>query len=55
VFETFKEPAREAIARAQDEAREMGHEMVGVEHLLLDLLPLLLNVASVNDPFITKS
>jgi ATP-dependent Clp protease ATP-binding subunit ClpA len=38
MFETFKEPAREAIARAQDEAREMGHEMVGVEHLLLVLV-----------------
>jgi ATP-dependent Clp protease ATP-binding subunit ClpC len=38
MFETFKEPAREAIARAQDEAREMGHEMVGVEHLLLGLV-----------------
>jgi ATP-dependent Clp protease ATP-binding subunit ClpC len=38
VFETFEEPARGAIDRAQDEAREMGHGMVGVEHLLLGLV-----------------
>lgn len=33
----FSEPAREAIARAQAEAREMGHDSVQVEHLLLGL------------------
>jgi ATP-dependent Clp protease ATP-binding subunit ClpC len=33
----FTEPAREAIGRAQEEAREMGHESVHVEHLLLGL------------------
>jgi ATP-dependent Clp protease ATP-binding subunit ClpC len=38
VFETFEKSAREAIERAQDEAREMGHGMVGVEHLLLGLV-----------------
>jgi ATP-dependent Clp protease ATP-binding subunit ClpC len=37
LFEMFSEPAREAIGRAQDEAREMGHERVKVEHLLLGL------------------
>jgi hypothetical protein len=37
VFEAFSEQAREAIACAQDEAREMGHETVQVEHLLLGL------------------
>lgn len=33
----FTEQARKAIGRAQDEAREMGHESVQVEHLLLGL------------------
>jgi ATP-dependent Clp protease ATP-binding subunit ClpA len=33
----FTEPAREAIGCARDEAREMGHETVQVEHLLLGL------------------
>jgi ATP-dependent Clp protease ATP-binding subunit ClpA len=37
LFEMFSEPAREAIGRAQDEAREMGHDSVQVEHLLLGL------------------
>jgi ATP-dependent Clp protease ATP-binding subunit ClpC len=34
----FTEQAREAIVRAQDEARELGHGTVHVEHLLLGLL-----------------
>lgn len=38
MFETFTEPACEAIARTQDETRTMRHEMVGVEHLLLGLV-----------------
>lgn len=33
----FTEEAREAIGRAQDQAREMGHWPVQVEHLLLGL------------------
>ena len=33
----FSEQAREAIGCAQDEALEMGHESVEVEHLLLGL------------------
>lgn len=33
----FTERAREAIAQAQNEAREMGHGSVEVEHLLLGL------------------
>jgi ATP-dependent Clp protease ATP-binding subunit ClpA len=37
LFEMFTEQAREAIVRAQDEAREMGHSAVHVEHLLLGL------------------
>jgi ATP-dependent Clp protease ATP-binding subunit ClpA len=37
LFERFTEQAREAVASAQGEAREMGHGAVGVEHLLLGL------------------
>jgi ATP-dependent Clp protease ATP-binding subunit ClpC len=37
VFETFTEQAREAILRAQHEARDMGHGAVQVEHLLLGM------------------
>jgi ATP-dependent Clp protease ATP-binding subunit ClpC len=37
VFEAFTEQAREAIVRAQREARDMGHGAVQVEHLLLGL------------------
>jgi len=37
LFEMFTEQAREAIVRAQDEARELGHGTVQVEHLLLGL------------------
>jgi ATP-dependent Clp protease ATP-binding subunit ClpC len=38
MFETFSHEAREAIARAEQEARQMGHAAVHVEHLLLGLL-----------------
>jgi ATP-dependent Clp protease ATP-binding subunit ClpC len=38
MLERFNEPAREAIARAQEEARTMGHPLVGTEHLLLGLV-----------------
>lgn len=37
LFEMFTEQAREAIVRAQDEARELGHRTVRIEHLLLGL------------------
>ncbi len=37
-LERFNEPARAAIARAQEEARAMGHPLVGTEHLLLGLV-----------------
>ena len=37
MFETFTQPAREAIVRAQHEAAGMGHREVQVEHLLLGL------------------
>jgi hypothetical protein len=37
VFERFTADARRAVARAQDEARSLGHNYVGTEHLLLGL------------------
>lgn len=38
MFERFTERARQAVASAQDEARGLGHDAVGTEHLLLGLL-----------------
>ena len=38
MLERFSEPARRAIARAQDEARVLGHQAVAPEHLVLALL-----------------
>ncbi|MEA2299436.1 MAG: ATP-dependent Clp protease ATP-binding subunit ClpC [Solirubrobacteraceae bacterium] len=38
MFERFSEPARQAVVRAQEEARELGHDHIGAEHLLLGLL-----------------
>jgi ATP-dependent Clp protease ATP-binding subunit ClpC len=38
MLERFNEPATQAIARAQEEARSMGHPLVGTEHLLLGLV-----------------
>ncbi|MEV6595928.1 Clp protease N-terminal domain-containing protein [Actinoplanes sp. NPDC051346] len=38
MFERFTRPAREAVIRAQAEARELGHTPIGTEHLLLALL-----------------
>jgi ATP-dependent Clp protease ATP-binding subunit ClpA len=37
VFERFTERARQVIVLAQDEARELKHDYIGVEHLLLGL------------------
>jgi ATP-dependent Clp protease ATP-binding subunit ClpC len=37
-FEHFSPRARQVVARAHDEARELGHAHVGTEHLLLGLL-----------------
>ena len=37
-FTRFTPRARKAVARAQDEARELRHESVGTEHLLLGVL-----------------
>jgi ATP-dependent Clp protease ATP-binding subunit ClpC len=38
VFERFSEEAREVVVFAQDEARELRHNYIGTEHLLLGLL-----------------
>jgi ATP-dependent Clp protease ATP-binding subunit ClpA len=37
MFERFTDRARRAIVLAQDEARELGHNFIGPEHLLLGL------------------
>ncbi len=38
MFERFTERARQVIVLAQDEARTLGHQYIGTEHLLLGLL-----------------
>jgi ATP-dependent Clp protease ATP-binding subunit ClpA len=38
MFERFTEPAREAVAAAQEEASLLGHGYLGTEHLLLGIL-----------------
>jgi ATP-dependent Clp protease ATP-binding subunit ClpC len=38
VFERFTERAREVIVSAQEEARRLGHNYIGTEHVLLGLL-----------------
>src|SRR6266852_4252087 len=38
VFERFTERARQVVVLAQDEARLLGHDHVGTEHLLLGLV-----------------
>jgi ATP-dependent Clp protease ATP-binding subunit ClpA len=38
MFERFTERARQAVVLAQDEARSLGHNYIGTEHLLLGLL-----------------
>jgi ATP-dependent Clp protease ATP-binding subunit ClpC len=35
VFERFSDDARLVIRRAQEESQQLGHDSVGVEHLLL--------------------
>jgi ATP-dependent Clp protease ATP-binding subunit ClpA len=37
VFERFTEQARQVVVLAQEEARELGHNYIGTEHLLLGL------------------
>jgi ATP-dependent Clp protease ATP-binding subunit ClpC len=38
VFERFSERARQVVVLAQGEARDLGHDSIGTEHLLLGLL-----------------
>ena len=38
MFERFTERARQVVILAQDEARLLGHDYIGTEHLLLGLL-----------------
>lgn len=38
MLEGFTDPAKRTIARAQEEARTMGHPYVGTEHVLLGLV-----------------
>lgn len=38
MFERFTGPAREVVVRAQEEARRLGHDHIGPEHLLLAVL-----------------
>jgi len=38
VFERFTERARQVVVVAQDEARALGHNYIGTEHILLGLL-----------------
>ena len=38
MFERFTERARQVVVLAQDEARALGHDTIGTEHLLLGLL-----------------
>jgi ATP-dependent Clp protease ATP-binding subunit ClpA len=38
VFERFTQQARRVVVLAQDEARALGHQHIGTEHLLLGLL-----------------
>jgi ATP-dependent Clp protease ATP-binding subunit ClpA len=38
MFERFTKPARESVVQAQEAARRLGDDYIGVEHLLLGLL-----------------
>lgn len=38
VFEHFSQEARAVVVRAQENARELGHDYIGTEHLLLGML-----------------
>jgi ATP-dependent Clp protease ATP-binding subunit ClpC len=38
VVERFTERARRSVVLAQDEARALGHNYIGTEHILLGLL-----------------
>jgi ATP-dependent Clp protease ATP-binding subunit ClpA len=38
MFERFTKDAREVVVRSQEEARELGHDHIGTEHVLLAML-----------------
>jgi ATP-dependent Clp protease ATP-binding subunit ClpC len=38
MFERFTESARQVVVLAQDEARALGHDWIGTEHIFLGLL-----------------
>jgi ATP-dependent Clp protease ATP-binding subunit ClpC len=38
MFERFTQRARNVVVHAQDEARDLRHDYIGTEHLLLGLL-----------------
>ena len=38
MFERFTDRARRVIVLAQEEARELGHNYIGTEHILLGLI-----------------
>jgi phenylacetate-CoA ligase len=38
MFEAYSDEARAAVKEAEDEARKLGHKLVGTEHILLALL-----------------
>jgi ATP-dependent Clp protease ATP-binding subunit ClpC len=38
MFERFTERSRQVVVLAQDEARALGHNYIGMEHILLGLL-----------------
>ena len=38
MFERFTDEARRVVVTAQEEARELGHDYIGTEHILLGLL-----------------
>jgi ATP-dependent Clp protease ATP-binding subunit ClpA len=49
VLESFTEDARQVVVRAEEESRQLGHNAIGVEHLLIGVVrtdPELLPVAA---------
>ena len=38
MFERFTDKARRVVVLAQEEARQLGHNYIGTEHVLLGLL-----------------
>jgi ATP-dependent Clp protease ATP-binding subunit ClpA len=45
-FARFTDRARQSLARGQEEARRLGHDYIGTEHLLLGLLAVVDGVAA---------